>query len=422
MKDLTSSFIQKVLSRYKVEQRKKVILGFVALFALVTTAVIMGLPAITATPELICGKEEHVHTDECYTEEKTLICEKEEHIHTDECYEKAGKLTSQAEDEMVAEISYEAGVVHDGSSFSVKLLKDELIEVENKDVTGLHIYNLSLIRNDKFVEPDGIVDVNISFKEAIAPKDEETEWKLYRVEITDEGKQLVDLTEDKETVVHVDKKQAVTEILFKTDTMGEYALVGENERETETVAPETKKPIVENKITSETTKVKDESVANKSVKSFKQKANGITVSVRANEGAFPDGTTMKVKAVKNEKVLNNAIKAAGNKKAKAKAVDISFYNKEGKEIEPASEIRVTMQAKEVKENENVKVVHVDDKNQAEVVKNTETADQVTFKADEFSTYVLVYTVDFSYGEYEYSIKGESSIMLSQLLKRIKDGC
>ena len=37
--------------------------------------------------QLVCGQEEHVHDDSCYTETRTLICDKKEHTHGDECYE-----------------------------------------------------------------------------------------------------------------------------------------------------------------------------------------------------------------------------------------------------------------------------------------------------------------------------------------------
>lgn len=43
-------------------------------------------------------------------------------------------------------------------------------------------------------------------------------------------------------------------------------------------------------------------------------------------------------------------------------------------------------------------------------------DSVSFTAESFSVYGVIYTVDFWYGEYSYSIEGESSIMLSELLK------
>ena len=37
-------------------------------------------------PELVCGLEEHEHTDTCYDADGELLCELEEHRHSDECY------------------------------------------------------------------------------------------------------------------------------------------------------------------------------------------------------------------------------------------------------------------------------------------------------------------------------------------------
>lgn len=55
----------------------------------------------THTPEcytkqqgaLICGKEEHTHSEGCYDAEGNLICTLEEHTHSDECYEWTDVLT-----------------------------------------------------------------------------------------------------------------------------------------------------------------------------------------------------------------------------------------------------------------------------------------------------------------------------------------
>jgi|GEM_PF-2026312 len=61
---------------------------------------------------LICGKEEHIHTDACYTLTCTntdpahvhdascyiLTCGREEHVHTDECYTQDVPVTDSGED------------------------------------------------------------------------------------------------------------------------------------------------------------------------------------------------------------------------------------------------------------------------------------------------------------------------------------
>ncbi len=155
--------------------------------------------------------------------------------------------------------------------------------------------------------------------------------------------------------------------------------------------------------------------------SFNGSANGIIVKATAPEGALPANTTMKVTKVSDEEVLAEAIAATDAAHAKAVAVDISFYDADGNEIEPQAPIQVTMTADEIAENDEVAIVHVDDENNASVMETTEENkdDTLAFESDAFSTYAIVYTVDFAYGEYTYSIEGGSNILLSKLLKQLQ---
>lgn len=56
------------------------------------------LPALTLERKTICGKEEHMHTEACYSTEGQLICGKEEHTHTETCYADTQTQNSQTED------------------------------------------------------------------------------------------------------------------------------------------------------------------------------------------------------------------------------------------------------------------------------------------------------------------------------------
>lgn len=58
---------------------------------------------------LICGKEEHTHGEDCYDADGNLICEQEEHTHGDECYEWNDVLTCT--------IPESAGHTHDASCY-----------------------------------------------------------------------------------------------------------------------------------------------------------------------------------------------------------------------------------------------------------------------------------------------------------------
>ena len=233
------------------------------------------------------------------------------------------------------------------------------------------------------------------------------------------------------------------------------------------------------------------------VRSLPQEAE-VSVRVEADEGTFPAGTTMVLKAVEDLDAVaeavtetvensdpsvsadgadhqseqtedsknNNGTEEKKNLKTYGfQAVDITFLDKDGKEIQPAKPVRVALTSKiaeQVKEDaktgavEDPVVVHVDDDGNAEQMEllapeeiepaqgktegelleegrtsngeqeETGTTDaageapSVGFTADSFSVYVIVYTVDFHWevdGKvYEFSIPGGGFVTLQQLVE------
>lgn len=68
--------------KYKKRRLWKRTIGITGLILAFSTAYALVLPAITQERQLICGYEEHIHTDECLTPLPTLICTAEEnHTH-----------------------------------------------------------------------------------------------------------------------------------------------------------------------------------------------------------------------------------------------------------------------------------------------------------------------------------------------------
>ena len=127
----------------------------------------------------------------------------------------------------------------------------------------------------------------------------------------------------------------------------------------------------------------------------------ISVSVDAPEGALPAGATMKVTPVNDVTVLDAARKKAVNdmgliaEAANTAAVDISFYDELGAEIEPMRAVNVTMTARQIAFKDDMTVVHVDDANVASVIDaDAIDADEksIAFTASSFSVYALVYTL------------------------------
>ena len=80
------------LKRKRIEKLLKVATPLAAVVVFCVTYWLI-LPATAMQKQLICEKEEHVHTEDCY-EEQVLVCGLEEHIHDDSCYDAAAKEES----------------------------------------------------------------------------------------------------------------------------------------------------------------------------------------------------------------------------------------------------------------------------------------------------------------------------------------
>ena len=125
--------------------------------------------------------------------------------------------------------------------------------------------------------------------------------------------------------------------------------------------------------------------------SFLQHLDALTVSVEADEGTFPQGTTMHLKWVTAEDVLATIGEAVDGVIAEIRAVDITFRNADGEEIEPLKEIRVSFRDEMIREAEAVELVHLDDDNTASVVEQSgeSAGDEIVFTSDSFSVYGYV---------------------------------
>lgn len=124
---------------------------------------------------------------------------------------------------------------------------------------------------------------------------------------------------------------------------------------------------------------------------FEGTAGSVHVSVHADEGNFPEGTTMHLKTVSTSSILNNdSVQDAVGKDREvvdAVAVDITFQDKEGNEIEPAGTISVRMTTSSRVEGESHEVLHIDDNGNASAVTSA-SATGASFDAGEFSIYVI----------------------------------
>ena len=125
---------------------------------------------------------------------------------------------------------------------------------------------------------------------------------------------------------------------------------------------------------------------------FSGSAGGMDVHVSAPATAFPEGTTMVVSLVDAEDVIDTVSETVGGEIGIVQAVDITFYNADGEEIEPSEPISVVIKPQTAIDTENYKLVHIGE-TETTVVENAEfERDQVSFDSGEFSTYVIVITL------------------------------
>lgn len=147
--------------------------------------------------------------------------------------------------------------------------------------------------------------------------------------------------------------------------------------------------------------------------SFTASTEYMNVSVTADAGAFPAGTTMEVSDVVDDETISGiADSVTGHfvEVERVHAVDISFKGADGQEIEPKIPISVIMTVKEqIEENRETVVVHMDNEGETSVVEaapagqeeNADAAEPaeeivpdpqtVAFTSDSFSVYAVVVT-------------------------------
>ena len=106
--------IKNYLSNYDKKVRHRKIFAGLAVIVAFCTILALIKPAITLENTLICEREEHVHSENCYTDEficeetaenlnndscyqLVLTCEKEEHTHDENCYQKAKSSSTEIE-------------------------------------------------------------------------------------------------------------------------------------------------------------------------------------------------------------------------------------------------------------------------------------------------------------------------------------
>lgn len=141
----------------------------------------------------------------------------------------------------------------------------------------------------------------------------------------------------------------------------------------------------------ETDEPEEDTKAQYPAQSFSGKTAGMTVKIAAPEGALPEGTTAEIKAASAALAAKKIEKAAGDTVKVIKAVEITFRNKDGKEIEPEKKVSVSFAYSEFGDIESPGVYHIDDNGQAEKLARGEVKandNRVSITVKDFSIYAV----------------------------------
>ena len=158
----------------------------------------------------------------------------------------------------------------------------------------------------------------------------------------------------------------------------------------ETAVPE---ETAEPEATPETTPEEEtETVTYMAAKSETRYTGQMAVTVSWDDHTFPEGTTLEVTDVSRSDAIAAAEQSTeGDEEViDAVAVDITFYNAAGEEIQPERPVSVSMvpyTPLETTETSTTEVIHKDDSGNTQVIDADASAQNATFDADSFSIYV-----------------------------------
>ncbi len=195
--------------------------------------------------------------------------------------------------------------------------------------------------------------------------------------------------------------------------------------EQEAVIEETEEPVYEEEAEAEEEEeeIPEEAAVAYPAATFTGSTVRVAVTASVDEGVFPEGTTMKVTAVRRADALELAEQAVAEDKevADAIAVDITFYDASGAEIQPAEgktvNVSMSLIAGSLSEGDNYLVAHDEGNGNAEVITQNATESGSDFTAESFSVYVIISETDPAIATYTF-YDGTTQLGDAQ---KVKDG-
>ena len=149
--------------------------------------------------------------------------------------------------------------------------------------------------------------------------------------------------------------------------------------------------------------------------------DGVTVSLSAEEGVFPEGAYLSVESVIDEKrqIADAAVENARTSDvtvAVSYTFDIKVLNQDGNEIQPADGKKVTIEfaaSEAMDKNLDVSIYHITEK-EAEPLKSSIEGNTIQTETDSFS----FFTVEFTYDSLSYTLSGQSTVELDTILNAL----
>ena len=354
--------------------------------------------------QLVCQLPEiepHTHTDACYTEEQELTCgleESEGHVHNEDCYDQEGNLICGKEEG-------EGGHTHTAECYqTVKVLTCGQLELHTHtkscyDKKGNLICGLLQLEEHRHTK-ECLKEIEITDPEDEAAAALSDAPESPRADTEDADASVTAATVDERDDAGSSEVPATAEEPDSSDASGTEMLSPASEQNTaddaDAAAADTSAAPDPNTEPDTTADASAESAADKGKQvfttldepdsaastadpvpnetdedsapvnvifsmppqAFREKTKRVTVNAVAEEGTFPSGTTMAVRDISDKKTLQNISNSVDGEVKLIQAVDITFLDAEGREIEPQKPIQVTIHSNVIAKMEAPVVVHV----------------------------------------------------------------
>ena len=139
-------------------------------------------------------------------------------------------------------------------------------------------------------------------------------------------------------------------------------------------------------------------------------ANGIQVTVSAEKGVLPEGTSVRVTPLSADSykdVAEEQSAAEGKEIVDLVAIDVTLYDKDGNEIQPQGGVSVTFSnIKSSEASESISVYHMDGQDAEKVAEVSAETDTVGFQAEHFSPFLIKNEISI-YSESDIALQDES---------------